>query len=143
GAWFAIAGRLDRALAKIPLRSTLVLTSEDDVLASLTVEEARVLTKAPVRWLKGGNAAWVAAGHALSRDPLMGDEPVDAWLKPYERAGDPKNAMNEYLAWEVDLLERIKQDGTCNFLGARAYAGSVRLGVAVFDQLGPGCDLRL
>ena len=117
GAWFAIRGRLHRALAKIELRGTLVLTSEDGVLAGLAVAEARALTKAPVRFLKGGNAAWATAGIPFSTDIKMADEPLDVWLKPYERAGDPKNAMNEYLSWEVDLLERIKQDGTTNFSG--------------------------
>jgi rhodanese-related sulfurtransferase len=115
GAWFAIRGRLDRALPKIQIRGTLVLTSEDGVLAGLAVEEARALTKAPVRYLEGGNAGWAAMGIPLSTDIKMADEPLDVWLKPYERAGDPKNAMNEYLSWEVDLLERIKQDGTTDF----------------------------
>jgi hypothetical protein len=32
--------------------------------------------------------------------------------KPYERPNDTEAAMNAYLSWEVDLLERIKQDGT-------------------------------
>ncbi len=118
GAWFAIRGRLALALPKIAVRGTLVLTSEDGVLAGFAVEEARALTKAPVRYLKGGNAAWAAAGIPLSTDVKMADEPLDVWLKPYERAGDPKNAMNEYLSWEVDLLERIKQDGTTNFVRA-------------------------
>ncbi len=118
GAWFAIRGRLALALPKIEVRGTLVLTSEDGVLAGLAVEEARALVKSPVRALKDGNAAWAAAGIPLSTDIKMADEPLDVWLKPYERAGDPKNAMNEYLSWEVDLLERIKQDGTTNFIRA-------------------------
>ena len=50
--------------------------------------------------------------------PSMADEPLDVWLKPYERAGDPKAAMNEYLSWEVDLLERIERDGTTHFAAA-------------------------
>jgi rhodanese-related sulfurtransferase len=115
GAWFAIRGRLDRALAKIPLRGELVLTSEDGILAGLAVTEAREIAKCPVRWLKGGNAAWTAAGFPLSTDAKMADDAVDVWLKPYERAGDTKAAMNAYLSWEVDLLERIKRDGTCHF----------------------------
>ena len=118
GAWFAIRARLDRAFSKIPIHGTLALTSEDGVLAGLAVEEARALTEAPVRYVKGGNAAWAAAGFPLSTDVKMADEPLDVWLKPYERQGDPKNAMNEYLSWEVDLLERIKQDGTTHFSGA-------------------------
>jgi rhodanese-related sulfurtransferase len=115
GAWFAIRGRLSVALPKMSLRGTLVLTSEDGVLAGLAVEEARALIEAPVRALKGGNAAWATMGIPLSTDIKMADEPLDVWLKPYERAGDPKNAMNEYLSWEVDLLERIKKDGTTEF----------------------------
>jgi rhodanese-related sulfurtransferase len=118
GAWFAIRGRLDRALPAIPFRSMLVLTSEDGVLAGLGVDEARALTKTPVRWLKGGNAAWTAAGFPLSTDAKMADEPVDVWLKPYEQTGDTEAAMNAYLSWEVDLLERIKRDGTCEFAKA-------------------------
>jgi 3-mercaptopyruvate sulfurtransferase SseA len=119
GAWFAIRGRLDRALKKIAMRGTLVLTSEDGVLAGLAVEEARALTKASVRWLKGGNAAWAAAGFPLSTHEQMADDAVDVWLKPYERSSDTEAAMNAYLSWEVDLLERIKQDGTTHFLHAR------------------------
>jgi rhodanese-related sulfurtransferase len=118
GAWFAIRGRLDRALPRIAMREMLVLTSEDGVLAALAVEEARALTDTPVRFLKGGNAAWAAAGILLSTDAKMADEALDAWLKPYERKGDPKAAMNEYLSWEVDLLERIRADGTTHFLSA-------------------------
>ena len=45
----------------------------------------------------------------------MADEPVDQWLKPYERSGDTKAAMKEYLDWEVDLLPRIARDGTLQF----------------------------
>jgi rhodanese-related sulfurtransferase len=119
GAWFAIRGRLDRALKKIQMRSTLVLTSEDGVLAGLAVEEARALTSTSVRWLKGGNAAWAAVGFPLSTSVQMADDPVDVWLKPYERSNDTDAAMNAYLSWEVDLLERIKQDGTTHFLHAR------------------------
>jgi rhodanese-related sulfurtransferase len=119
GAWFAIRGRLDRALKKIEMRGTLVLTSEDGVLAGLAVAEARALTNVPVRWLKGGNAAWTAAGFPLSTSVQMADDAVDVWLKPYERSNDTEAAMNAYLSWEVDLLERIKQDGTTHFLHAR------------------------
>jgi rhodanese-related sulfurtransferase len=118
GAWFAIRSRLDRALPNIPLRSMVVLTSEDGVLAGLAVEEARALTKLPVHWLKGGNAAWAAAGFPLSADAKLADAPLDVWLKPYERSGDPKAAMNEYLSWEIDLLARIARDGTTNFMTA-------------------------
>jgi rhodanese-related sulfurtransferase len=119
GAWFTIRARLDRALPKIAPTGEVILTSEDGVLASLAVVEAQALTKCPVHWLKGGNAAWAAAGFPLSTGEKMADEPLDVWLKPYERPNDNEAAMNAYLSWEVDLLERIKQDGTTRFLHAR------------------------
>src|SRR5262249_61691182 len=75
------------------------------------------LVDGPVRYRDGGNAACHPAGHPfLSADPRMGDEPVDVWLKPYERASGTTAAMNEYLSWEVDLLARIGRDGTTQFL---------------------------
>jgi rhodanese-related sulfurtransferase len=117
GAWFAIRSRLERALAKIPLQGTLVLTCEDGVLAGRAVAQARALVDRPVRALEGGNAAWLAAGHALTAaDAKMADEAVDAWLKPYERPSDQAAAMRDYLSWEVDLPARIARDGSANFI---------------------------
>ncbi len=112
GAWFAIRTRLQQALAKIPVNGTLVLTSEDGVLAGLTAVEAHV----PARYLRGGNAAWTAAGLSFSAEARMADEPLDYWPKPYERPGNTTDAMNEYLSWEVDLLPRIARDGTTRFM---------------------------
>ena len=115
GAWFAIRTRLKRALEKIAIETTLVLTSEDGTLAALAVGEAVTLVDQPVRFLQGGNAAWQAAGQPFSTEAKMADKPVDQWRKPYERSGDVKAAMQEYLTWEVDLLPRIKRDGSLQF----------------------------
>jgi rhodanese-related sulfurtransferase len=115
GAWFAIRTRLARALEKIAVDGALVLTSEDGVLAKLAVVEATRLLGRPVRFLEGGNAAWRAAGNAFATDARMADEAVDQWRKPYERGGNTKAAMAEYLAWEVDLLPRIARDGSLKF----------------------------
>jgi rhodanese-related sulfurtransferase len=115
GAWFAIRSRLAEALAKISVRDRLVLTSEDGVLASLAVADAAALTTQDVRCLAGGTAAWQSAGQPLSQELHMADDAIDVWLKPYERSGDTRGAMSEYLSWEVDLIERIARDGTCRF----------------------------
>jgi rhodanese-related sulfurtransferase len=115
GAWFAIRTRFEQALKKIRVDGTLVLTSEDGTLAELAVVEAASVSNRPVRFLKGGNAAWRAAGHTFSVEARMADEAVDQWRKPYERSGDTKAAMRDYLAWEVDLLPRIKRDGSVQF----------------------------
>jgi rhodanese-related sulfurtransferase len=116
GAWFAIRARLERALGVVPARECLVLTSEDGRLAELAAPELAALTQRPVRYLDGGNAAWRAAGHPLTADAAnMADEPIDVWLRPYERAGGVSEAMVEYLTWETDLPERIARDGTADF----------------------------
>jgi len=115
GAWFAIRSQLERALGKIPLRGTLMLTSEDGVLASLAVAEASALTTHTVRCLKGGNAMWQASGYATSTQVQMADDPIDVWVKPYERGSDAHGAMRDYLAWEIDLLERVRRDSSCRF----------------------------
>lgn len=111
GAWFAIRTRLAQAMAKIPMNGELVLTSEDGVLAGIAAAE----TRSSARYLRGGNAAWEAAGFSFATDARMADEPLDYWPKPYERPGNNKDAMNEYLSWEVDLLPRIERDGTTRF----------------------------
>jgi len=115
GAWFAIRTRLARALEKIPRQGMLILTSEDGVLAKLAVIEAASLLDRPVRFLEGGNAAWQSAGNAVSTELKMADDAVDQWRKPYDRGGDTKTAMAEYLAWETDLLPRIERDGSLKF----------------------------
>jgi rhodanese-related sulfurtransferase len=120
GAWFAIRSRLAAALDKIKPRGTLVLTSEDGMLAGIAVEEARALISVPVCYLAGGNAAWRDAGYSLTTaDARMADEPVDAWLKPYERPDGVKQAMADYLAWETDLLPRVARDGCAKFSAIR------------------------
>ena len=115
GAWFAIRTRLAIAAAKIAVTGTVVLTSEDGTLARYAVAEAAEAFGRPVRFLDGGNAAWRAAGHAVSADARMADEPIDQWRKPYERSGDVEGAMREYLAWETDLLPRLARDGSLRF----------------------------
>jgi rhodanese-related sulfurtransferase len=119
GASFAIRLRLASAIAKIKPRGTLVLTSEDGILAGLAAAEALACADVAVRALAGGNTAWQAAGYPLTAaDPRMADDAIDTWLKPYERSRDVADAMREYLAWEADLLTRIARDGTTRFMQA-------------------------
>jgi rhodanese-related sulfurtransferase len=120
GAWYGIRTRLALAFGKIPLRGTIVLTSEDGVLARLAVAEAAALTKLPVGFLDGGNAAWQAGGHAVTTKAKMADEAIDQWRKPYERGAAAEAAMREYLAWEIDLLPRIERDGSLKFFADHA-----------------------
>jgi rhodanese-related sulfurtransferase len=116
GAWFAIRSRIDRAMPRVPARANVVLTSEDGLLARLAVREAEKLASCPVHFLDGGTRGWAASGRALvAGADTMADAPMDLWLKAYERQSGVTAAMEEYLAWELDLLRRIAEDGTCRF----------------------------
>ena len=70
-------------------------------------------------YLDGGTRAWTASGRALADgEENMADEADDMWLRPYDRTGGVEQAMNEYLAWEIDLVDQIERDGSARF---RAY----------------------
>ena len=118
GAWFAIRSRLASALAKIPPRGTLVLTSEDGVLAGLAAPEARApLSIAPVRYLAGGNAAWQAAGHPLTADdPRMADEAGRCVAQALRAAERHDQGDGRVSGLGSRLVARIARDGTTNFI---------------------------
>jgi len=117
GAWWAVRSRLDEAHEKIGEASSLVLTSEDGLLAHLAAPEAQALwPQANVSVLEGGNAAWIAAGRptegGIERATTSRD---DVWYKPYDHASDYKQHARDYLAWEVALIEQVKRDPTIRF----------------------------
>jgi rhodanese-related sulfurtransferase len=116
GAWFAIRARFGQTLPSLDLENILVITSEDGVLARLGAEEAAAASGREVRVLTGGVAAWAEAGLALeSGATRMADPPDDKWLRPYEKDWGVEQAMQDYLSWEVALLEQIERDGTARF----------------------------
>jgi rhodanese-related sulfurtransferase len=120
GAWWAVRARLDQARAKLPDVQTLVLTSEDGVLAHLTAREAGALwPNAKVRVLDGGNAAWFAAGSETDNGIANATATLDdVWYKPYEQPHAYEEHARAYLTWEVALVDQIRRDPTIRF---RAY----------------------
>ena len=117
GAWWAVRSRLDEAHAKIGEVASLVLTSEDGVLAHLAAPEVQALwPQATVSVLEGGNAAWIApAGRPKAASSAQPPTRDDVWYKPYDHASDYKKHARDYLAWEVALVEQIKRDPTIRF----------------------------
>jgi len=115
-AWWAVRARLATALPKLPSAARLVFTSPDSLLAQLAAPEASELTDADVLVLKGGTAAWQAAGHELTAGlENMADERDDVWLKPYDHDKSIEDRMREYLTWEIDLVGEIERDGDHRF----------------------------
>jgi rhodanese-related sulfurtransferase len=116
GAWWGVRSRLQEAREKIPSVKTLVLTSEDGVLAHLAAPEAAELFS-EVTVFEGGNAAWRGPTEpGVERATTTRD---DVWYKPYDHSADYLKHAREYLDWEVALVEQIKRDPTIRF---RAFA---------------------
>ena len=109
--------RLTEARTAMPGES-VVLTSEDGLLAHLAAPEAALLWR-DVKVLQGGNAAWLAGGkpaeQGLERATTALD---DVAYKPYDHAKAYEKHARDYLEWEVALVDQIKRDPTIRF---RAY----------------------
>ena len=115
GAWFAVRARLPGNLAPLPASSVLILTSPDGVLARLAAGEAAVSGRG-VKVLHGGTQAWTDAGLALEEGHInMADAPDDLWYKPYQKTDAVEDSMQDYLTWEVGLVEQIERDGSARF----------------------------
>ena len=66
--------------------------------------------------LEGGTAAWRAAGLPLEAgETRMLEPPEDVYYKPYDHQSQVEAAMQDYLQWEVALLEQIRRDPDCRF----------------------------
>jgi rhodanese-related sulfurtransferase len=114
--WFLMRGRMATDLAHVPFADTLVLTSEDGAQARIAAAEAQSLRLAKVCVLAGGNRAWRAAGLPMDEGTSnMASAPEDVWLRPYERGEGNREAMEGYLTWEVDLIDKLATDDEARF----------------------------
>ena len=118
GAWWVVRSRLDQVKEKLDESKSLILTSEDGVLAHLAAPEVQALwPDAQVRVLEGGNARWKGDWEAGTERATTALD--DVWYKPYDHAAGFEKHAREYLEWEVALVEQIKRDPTIRF---RAYS---------------------
>jgi rhodanese-related sulfurtransferase len=116
GARHGVRTRLAALIPSLPAHDLLALTSEDGLLACFAAAEAEALSDAEVQVLAGGNAAWRAAGLPLvAGEEGLEADPVDAHLRAYDCTSNVEEAMQAYLNWEVDLINRLDEDGTLPF----------------------------
>ncbi len=115
GAHFVTRARLAERLPQLPSRDTLVLTSEDGLIARLAAADLAAQGIA-ASVLAGGTRAWQAAGRPLSPGfECVNDVIDDAWLPPPQRDGDVHVAITEYLEWEVALPKQVALDPSVKF----------------------------
>ncbi len=76
---------------------------------------------APILVLEGGTEAWTKAGLPIETgSSRMASEPVDVVLSARERGAGREEAMREYLAWEIDLVNQMAKDDDQRF---RVFTG--------------------
>ena len=109
GARWAIRSRIAATGPALPNTGMLVLTSDDGRCAALAVEEVAGLTQADILVLAGGTNAWVTAGQATEADPFYPADVdcIDVYLRAYDRNTDVEARMQQYIDWEVALIEQI------------------------------------
>ncbi len=116
GAAWTTRSRLDQAAPSLADSGTLVLTSDDGLLARLAAPEAAALPVLELRLLDGGTATWRAAGYPLEAGLTRALGPTDdVWYKPYDTDDEIDQEMRNYLTWEVALVEQIERDGDAGF----------------------------
>ncbi len=125
GAHHAVRARLARNLADWPRDRLLVVTADDGALARLAAADLADEIEAPVRRLEGGNGGWTAAGYPLTAaDPAFLDAPDDVRVRVNEDEGGMEKAMNDYLTWEIGLVEDVARDGTAAWLRTARNGGA-------------------
>jgi len=116
GAWHVVRSRLKAQLPKIPATPLLVFSAAVESLARLAAADAARLTSAKLQVLTGGTPAWTAAGFALETgDTRMTGEADDLNYRALDRKDKVKEAMLEYLKWEVELLNAVASDPDFGF----------------------------
>jgi rhodanese-related sulfurtransferase len=115
GACFAIRARLADHLQEFGSK-TVACTSSDGRLARYAAADLAALLGREVHALEGGTEAWRAAALPLERGATrMLEPPEDVYYKPYDHQAQIEAAMQDYLQWEVALLEQIRRDPDCRF----------------------------
>ncbi len=117
GAYWGVRSRLAAQISGVPAAPITVVTSNDGQLASLAAGEIAALRPdSEVFALAGGTQSWKDRDLPLEdglNHPLGPHD--DVQYKPYDREGGIEAAMQDYLKWEVALVEQIARDGCLVF----------------------------
>lgn len=116
-AFWGVRARLPESIVQLAHAGLILLTSPDGRLAHYAAHELRAARPdLMIRVLDGGTAAWRAAGWQLAAGmerPLTTVD--DVWRKPYDNEAEVRQAMEDYLTWELGLVEQVERDGLISF----------------------------
>ena len=114
-----LADALSKMTAQQPDARTVLLTGPEDGLLLLAAQDVmRLYPDFSVLVLAGGVAAWMAAGYSVqaeSEHACWIHTPDDVWVPPTEGKVNAQEAMQQYLDWEVGLVEQVNREGLVTF----------------------------
>ncbi|KAJ5618332.1 hypothetical protein N7528_006975 [Penicillium herquei] len=125
GAWFASGPELVRDLKTIDGSGPIVLTCPDGDIAATNLKDAQSSVPRQVVYLKGGTAAWIAAGNSLETEARWLSQPIDVYKRPYEGTSNAQKDMQAYLDWEYGLIAQLANDGVSCFHVVRDKRGQL------------------
>lgn len=116
GAFWGSRGSIPVWLQELPDAPHYIISADQDAMTALCVADLARHTDTRVSGLRGGYPAWRTAGLAtesgLERTLAT---PEDAYHRPYDREHGKERAMQDYLDWEVALVDQMKRDDTVHF----------------------------
>jgi rhodanese-related sulfurtransferase len=111
---YAMRSHLAEALRLWSRETPLVFSCGDGRLSRYAAQDALQLGFSSVRALAGGRAAWRAAGLPLAPCPTDEADVLtptdDMWYPPWARASGVHEAIQQYLTWEVNLVEQVRRE---------------------------------
>jgi len=114
GAHFAIRARLPAGLESIAGGRTIIFSSSDGLVAELAAQDQQ--NGGDVVALRGGTAAWTAAGLPLEAGEGQQLHPFrDLWPSPMRATDGRLEALADYLRWEMSLADQVAGDDTIAF----------------------------
>ncbi len=117
GAFWAVRSRLKECLAAIPDTHQIICACTDGVLSAYAAADLLELTDKTVSRLIGGNAAWLASERPMETGfQNLTTLNNDIQYKAYDFDENIEEHMQEYLSWEIGLIDLIKADGTSRFV---------------------------
>ena len=116
-AYWSVRSLLDAQIDAVSPTPVIVMTSGDGRLAALAAGEvAQLRPNSDVFALAGGTQQWISQGLPLETGLSHPLGPTDdVQYKPYDREGGVEAAMQDYLRWELALVEQIASDGSLTF----------------------------
>ena len=120
GSWYTKRRAIPTSLERFSRDRTLVFVCASGSVSPHIAGDAVSMGFRDVRWLDGGRSAWRREGLPMEAIDMDDDDRLlsatdDMWYPPWSRKEGAREAMEEYLSWEVDLLGPVSEETYVRF----------------------------